>query len=351
VDENGLMEGQATCTLIFTNDFTKGKVRKTDIATGEPVIGATLQILPVDAEGNVSEVPILEWVSSAEDFYFERLSQGDYILREYSAPAGYVVAEDVRFTVGDTGEVQRIAMADDFTKVEIGKADIATGEAVIGAALAIFAVDAEGNVSKQPLYEWTTTEEPYLIERLPQGDYILREMSAPAGYVLSEDVPFTVEDTKEIQLVEMTDDGTRLIVSKLDAETGAFVAGATLQIIDAEGNVVYEWVSANKAYEIERIPQGDYTLHEAKAPAGYELADDVAFTVADTTEMQSVTMSDEAIPAPEKLDQTGRDGALPFAVIGVLALVVLGGVLFAVRHLRKTRDGADKGKRDESGKE
>jgi uncharacterized surface anchored protein len=120
--------------------------------------------------------------------------------------------------------------------------------------------------------------------------------------------------------------------------------------VDAEGNVsevpVLEWVSTEEDFYFERLSQGDYILREHTAPAGYVVAEDVPFTVGDTTEVQSVTMSDEATPTPEKLDQTGREGSLPFAVLGVLALLALGGALFVVRQLR-----IRKGNPDEDGTE
>jgi uncharacterized surface anchored protein len=264
-------------------------------------------------------------------------------LRELTAPAGYLVAQDVPFTVEDTGDIQRIEMQDDFTKIEITKTDIVTGEPVVGATLQVFPVDEEGNIAEQPLYEWVSTEEAFYVERIPQGDYILRETSAPAGYVVTQDVAFSVTDTGEIQKVEMQDDFTRLSIIKVDTETGRPLAGAALQLIDKDGNVYVEWVSTTESYLIERIPQGEYSLHEVSAPEGYELAADVKVTVRNTADTQTVRMADEPKPEPEKLDQTGRDGSLPFAAIGILAFVALGGILFAIRQLRKKKDTPDDG--------
>jgi uncharacterized surface anchored protein len=343
VDSDGLINGQDTFELIFTNDFTVLEIDKTDIATGELVIGAVLQIFPIDGEGNIAEEPLYEWTTTEEPYLIARIPQGDYVLRELTAPAGYLVAQDVSFTVGDTGVIQRVEMQDDFTKVEITKADIATGEPLIGATLQVFPVDEEGNIAEQPLHEWVTSEEPYCVERMPQGSYILREVTAPVGYVVARDVAFTVTGTGEIQKVEMQDDFTRLSIIKVDADTGEPLAGATLQLIDKDGNPYVEWVSTTEPYLIERIPQGDYTLHEVSVPDGYELAADVKVTVKDTADTQTVMMADEPKPEPEKLDQTGRDGSLPFAAIGILAFVVLGGILFAVRQLRKKKDTPDDG--------
>ena len=38
---------------------------------------------------------------------------GEFTLREEAAPEGYLVAEDVKFTVEDTGEIQKVVMKDE----------------------------------------------------------------------------------------------------------------------------------------------------------------------------------------------------------------------------------------------
>ena len=122
-----------------------------------------------------------------------------YTLTETKPADGYVTAESITFTVENTVEVQKHVMEDDVTKVLISKTDIA-GNELAGAKLTI--LDAEGNVVES----WTSTEEAHYIEKLPIGEYTLREESAPDGYLVAEDVKFTVEDTGEIQKVVMVDE-------------------------------------------------------------------------------------------------------------------------------------------------
>ena len=181
------VENQPTIT-----DFTK-----TDLTTSEEVEGAKMQIL--DLEGNLIE----EWTSSNEPHRIHALAPGKYILHEEQAPTenGYVRAEDVEFVVELTGEVQKVEMKDDHTKVSISKTDITTGEEIDGAKLQI--LDKEGNVVE----EWVSGKE-HLIEYLPVGEYTLHEEAAPEGYVIANDVKFVVEETGEIQKVEMQDERT-----------------------------------------------------------------------------------------------------------------------------------------------
>ena len=95
--------------------------------------------------------------------------------------------------------------------------------------------------------------------------------------------------------------------------------GATLQIIDENGNVVREFITDGKAYVVEGLAHGTYTLHEVKAPKGYQLADDIQFTVTDDNRELVVTMLDKAIV---EVPQTGFDQNT--LMIGGLALVIVG---------------------------
>ena len=83
-------------------------------------------------------------------------------------------------------------------------------------------------------------------------------------------VPETEENTVEVHKVAV-------ITTKVDEE-GNPLAGALLQIIDKDGNVVDEWISDGTAHE-SLLPEGNYILHEVKAPEGYVKADDKSFTV------------------------------------------------------------------------
>ncbi len=80
----------------------------------------------------------------------------------------------------------------------------------------------------------------------------------------------TTSQQSEVHKVQTT-------TSKLD-EDGVPLAGALLQIIDSEGNVVDEWISDGTDH-ISMLPEGDYILHEVAAPNGYIKAADKSFTI------------------------------------------------------------------------
>ena len=189
-------EGVPVYAVEFENQPIQVDITKSDITTGEPVLGAEMELK--DSAGNIID----RWTTTETPHRIYALPTGEYILSETLAPAqdGYVTAQDITFTVLETGEIQKVDMKDDFTKVEISKKDITNDKELPGAELII--QDPEGN----EMDHWISTEEPHYIERLPQGEYVLIEIAAPNGYEIAANVTFTVEDTGEIQQVVMKDE-------------------------------------------------------------------------------------------------------------------------------------------------
>ena len=111
---------------------------------------------------------------------------------------------------------------------------------------------------------------------------------------------------------------TQISVAKVDYQ-GTFVAGATLQLLDKDGNVAAEWVTGDVPHILYGLPIGAaYTLHEAAAPEGWLLAEDMTFTVQDTAEVQTITMEDERVP---ELHTTATvDGSHEVVAIGPVTL-------------------------------
>lgn len=154
-----------------------------EIRTGEPVIGAVLHLLTAD------ETLLAELVTDGGEIVFDaELTAGEtYILREVAAPPGYVLAEDIVFTVSEDGSIDEIVMEDDYTKVEIAKLD-GRDHPLPGVPFEI--LDKDGAVVE----EWITTDEPHWIcAKLTAGEtYTLHEVKAPDGYLAADDQTFTV---------------------------------------------------------------------------------------------------------------------------------------------------------------
>lgn len=193
-------EKQNDSVIVFTkeveNQPTESQFTKTDLTTGKELEGATLQI--IDSSKNVVE----EWISTKEPHIVYGLPEGTYTLHEELAPYedGYVSASDITFEVLEDGSVTKVEMKDGYSKVEISKTDLTTGEELEGAKLQI--LNQDGTV----LEEWVSDGKPHTVEKLPVGvELTLREITAPKEYEIAEDVKFTLTDTMEVQKVEIKD--------------------------------------------------------------------------------------------------------------------------------------------------
>ena len=271
-------------TVIMRDDITKVQISKKDLTTMEELPGAELTLTDKDGK------EIDRWVSSDKPHYIEKLPAGDYTLTEVKAPDGYAFTESVPFTVLPTGEVQQFEMLDDVIKVEISKKDLTTMEELPGAELTI--TDKDG----KEIDRWVSSDKPHYIEKLPAGTYTLTEVKAPDGYAFAESVPFTVLPTGEVQQFEMLDDVIKVEISKVDITTNKELPGAELIITNKGGKEIDRWVSTDTPHYIEKLPAGTYTLTEITAPNGYEIAEDISFTVLPTGEVQRVVMKDAPIP-------------------------------------------------------
>lgn len=133
------------------------------------------------------------------------------------------------------------------------------------------------------------------------GNSITRELVKPAGYVTNEeavnfDTKYQGQDVKTaVYNSEYKNTPTTFEFTKTDITSGAELTGATLTVLDKDGNVVDTWTSdAKEAHVIKKLVVGEtYTLCEEFAPYGYLKATDIQFTVEDTGDVQHVEMKDE----------------------------------------------------------
>ena len=254
---------------------------KQDIG-GNEIEGAELQV--IDEDNNVVD----EWTSTKEPHRINNLVEGKtYTLIEQYAPDGFVISNEIKFTVTTDKETQEVKMIDKV--LEISKQDIA-GNELEGATLVVTNTKTKNIVDK-----WVSGKEPHKVNGLIENEeYILHEEIVVDGYVKATDVKFTVTSDKETQKVIMID--KILEVVKTDLVTGEEIEGAELKVIDEDGNVIDEWTSTKEPHKVVGLEENKkYKLVEITAPYGYEITEEIEFTVSEDKETQRVEMKDMPI--------------------------------------------------------
>lgn len=227
----------AEYAFTFEDEQTTVELSKADLTDKKELPGASLKV--TDEDGNTVD----EWVSKEEAHIIKGLIVGKkYKMTETKPADGYVTAESIEFTVENTKEVQKHQMLDDVTKVEISKKDITDSSEVPGAKLII--LDKDG----KKVESWTSTDKPHMVEKLPVGEYTLREEQAPDGYLIAEDVKFTVKDTGKVQKVKMKDAHPygKLVIKKTDSTSKAALSGAEFELREKESGKVVEKLVTDK---------------------------------------------------------------------------------------------------------
>ena len=352
--DNQTQEIVVADTVEFHNEREKAKVGiyKTDLESGKYLAGAVFNLYTADdiydADGSLvfaaGELVATSPETNADGYtYFDcdipirgeqygssthkdaATNSGKYIIEEIRAPLGYYVNENpigVTFTYdGQAVQVLESTCTDKPTEMWVSKRDLTNDEELPGATLTI--QDMDGNIVES----WVSTDTPHRVTGLHLGDaYTLTETRPADGYALADEITFRLlqtvdENGSNLQAAEvyylttknflfwtwddwkllddatviMRDDTIKVEISKKDLTTMEELPGAELTITDKDGKEIDRWVSSDTPHYIEKLPAGDYTLTEVKAPDGYAFAESVPFTVLPTGEVQRFEMLDDVI--------------------------------------------------------
>ena len=191
-------------TVEFYNRLLRGKItgHKTG-AEQAPLEGVTFGLFDAEATEFAEETAIATTETASDGEFTFEAPYGNYQVAELETVPGYVTMKESIAVELDKTDVDLEDIANSQTVVHFSKVDAETGEVLPGAVLELYAPD--GSL----LVTWETSDIPHVIPGLPVGEgYILREVTAPEGFEVAEDVTFRVEDTTEIQTITMEDEKT-----------------------------------------------------------------------------------------------------------------------------------------------
>ncbi|MBR5164817.1 MAG: TonB-dependent receptor [Ruminococcus sp.] len=332
----------------FINELKRGSVSGKKVNEhGDPLENALFGVFSADETEFTAENAYLTDESDEDgNFGFTGIPYGEYVVKEIAAPTGCILSDEQYLVViAEDGDVVEITAENKDITVSVSKVDL-YGNELTGASMQL--IDENGDI----VDEWTSDGENHIITNIPAGGYTLKEVAAPDGYIIATDISFTIDEygnvtvegveaTAEtedgIPCVTMIDNGPIVKISKQDMTNGTELAGAKLQVIDKDGNIVEEWVSGAEPHFIEaKLIAGEtYTLRELTAPDGYNTAEDIEFTVIAGGSVTEVVMKDSKIITTTPNVPTGDTGKSPLGYIMLfIGLVIVNVLLFT----RKKKD-------------
>lgn len=223
------------------------------------------------------------------------LPLGKYILREKTAPSGFILTdEETAFELtADSNPITAFKKKNTANIVELEKTDVSDGNPIPGAVIRV--TDEQDNI----IFEGETNNEGSVILReLPAGSYTFFETVSPDGWALNTEVfSFYIDEYGKVTgATEIMNEPTTVIIEKYDVFTDTPIPGVVFSLLDADGNIVrltmteggylvpaddgkdtFSVDSDGKAI-IKYLKRKDYTLKETP-PAGYISAGSYMMTV------------------------------------------------------------------------
>ena len=282
------------------NTITSVKISKVDIADGEELEGATIQLIDKET-GEVVE----EWTSTNEAHEVTGLTTGKtYILRETVAPEGYSITSDTTFELKEDGSIDKekttttvseegVLLVEDTRRIDfiVNKVSATDDHELYDTILSVYEITDEGEVLVD---SWTSRwkEVHNFGLKLSCGkSYILREDKATGGYhKIPGDILFNVTVDGKIQITEGQD---------WKYENGKNVIE---EVVDDAGNVIYLIRDVrNPEEEEETEPDGPTDPHQSETTTPEETTTSEEETIPEeTTTSEEETTPEETTVSEEE---------------------------------------------------
>ena len=298
-------------------------ILKKDNQTGLPLAGARFMV--TTAGGNF----IADLVTGSTGYAtLNGLKPGSYVVKEVEAPDGHIIdstPQTFEIRVGQTEPVFLVFGNDGKTTLYIRKEDEQTRLPVAGAVFKLSRVN--GEVIKERLE--TGLDGLASIGDLLPGDYVVEEIEAPKGYLLSENPKQNVSlKAGEVATVLFRNNKPGgVAILKQDAMSGLPLEGAKFTVTRLDGSPVGKepyYVTGKDGYiRVPGLEAGYYYVQEIEAPEGYLLdstrhqvrVENFEVTLLQLKNYEKTTLVVEKVDAQSKVPLAGAEFGL-FAMDG-----------------------------------
>ena len=303
-----------TAEVFFSNQLKRGALEVTKTAEDGFVQGVTFRLSgtvdcgqPVDVYAETDETGLA---------VFEDIPIGsNYTLAEVAVPERYVevAPQNVRIVWNEVTRqtVENRLVRGSICGIKVGKA----GKPLPGAVFGLFAEGTTEFLENAAFVVAESSEDgSFSFENIPYGMWLVRELEAPEGYVLSDEI-FEVQITGNNVVIELGKLENKpvtgeLELTKLDISTGKPLPNAGFRIRDAEGNAVVEGYTDEHGIVRFTLGYGEYTYEEFATPEGYLLdTTPHAFAITEDGQLIKAEMTNEGVLTPE-IPQTGDSSNL-----------------------------------------
>ena len=165
-----------------------------------------------------------------------------------------------------------------------------------GLAGAVFKVEIDGKT----IGHYVTDENGEILIPDLTGTVSVTEEVPPVGYVLDEENHKDVEivDAEEPTVVTFANEEmAQLEITKVDADTGETLAGATIRVALDDGSDSWDvYTNASGKATLTNMKSGTYTITEIVAPEGYLLNEEPMTIKLEPGKTATVTLKDKAKP-------------------------------------------------------
>ena len=350
--------GQDTAVVSITanegeaieNDLIYGEKSDED---GNALGGALIGIFKTGTEEFTTETAIATTTSEDDgSFSFAKVPYGTWIIREIESPTGYVLSdEEIPVTISKVDEVVEIELVNAFItgSIELTKVDEDYPEnKLTGAVFEVYADkngDGKLDDGDELLGEMDELGDGvYQMSDLRYGKYLVREKTAPEGFLLDKNVypvsieedgkVYTVENEAGVGFINAAQKGSLKIVK---TSSDKKVEGFSFRVTGTNGYDQTFKTDKNGEIFIEGLRIGEYTVSEVSdsVSSGYILPADKQVTIK-VDETAIVEMHNELRETPKTGDDFNPALWIGLAAVSVLGAGVLGFVGF--KNKKKKED-------------